>query len=98
MRVRQPRTFSGLLQNHLKQCIESTIRRIQFWVILARWLQAVARLPVAPTDPDLPNSGIRLLGLWSRYAAVNTVNDTRLREQITRTQTSKLYPRNLSMP
>ena len=25
--------------------------------------------PVAPTDPDVPNSGIRLLGLDVRYVA-----------------------------
>ena len=30
--------------------------------------------PAAPTDPDVPHSSIRLLGLWTRYATVHTVN------------------------
>ena len=38
--------------------------------------------PAAPTDPDLPDSGIRLLRSWNRCTAVNTVNNTRLRERI----------------
>jgi hypothetical protein len=35
-----------------------------------------------PTDPDVPDSGIRLLGLWNRCAAENAVNDPRLGERI----------------
>ena len=31
--------------------------------------------PVAPTDPDLPDSGIRLLGLWFRCACVDAMHD-----------------------
>ena len=35
--------------------------------------------PAAPTDPDVPHSSIRLLGLWTRYATVHTVHDPHLR-------------------
>ena len=28
--------------------------------------------PPAPTDPDVPDSGIRLLGPWHRYAETRT--------------------------
>ncbi len=34
-----------------------------------------ALAPGAPTDPDVPNSGIRLLGLRARYTTVYAVHD-----------------------
>ena len=54
--------------------------------------------PAAPTDPDVPDSGIRLLELWCRCATVNTVNYTRWGERIALGQTDKLLPRHPSMP
>ena len=54
--------------------------------------------PAAPTDPDVPDSGIRLLGLWRRCATVNTVNYTRWGERIALGQTDKLLPRHPGMP
>lgn len=32
--------------------------------------------PVAPTDPELPDLSIRLLGLWIRYASVEAMDKT----------------------
>ena len=56
------------------------------------------RSPAAPTDPDVPNSGIRLLGLWCRCATVNTVNNTRWGERIVLGQTGKFLPRHPGTP
>ncbi len=44
--------------------------------------------PGAPADPDMPNSGIRLLGLRSHYATVNTLNHARYGERVTLAQPS----------
>ena len=46
--------------------------------------------PAVPTDPDVPDSGIRLLGLWRRHATINTVNHTRRWEGIALEQTIEL--------
>jgi hypothetical protein len=54
--------------------------------------------PAVPTDPDVPDSSIRLLELWSHYAAVNTVNDPRLGERIACSQTGKFFPRHTGSP
>lgn len=54
--------------------------------------------PAVPTDPDVPDSGIRLLGLWRRCAAVNTVHNARLGERIALCETVKLLPRHAPMP
>ena len=51
-----------------------------------------------PTGPDVPDSGIRLLGLWRRCTTVNTVHNTRLRERIARRETDKLFPRHAPTP
>ena len=54
--------------------------------------------PGPPTDPDVPDSGIRLLGLWRRCATVNTVNNTRCGKRIALGQTDKLVPRHAATP
>ena len=54
--------------------------------------------PAVPTDPDVPVSGIRLLGLGNRCMSVDAVNNTRLGERIVRRETDKLYPRHAPMP
>ena len=48
--------------------------------------------PGAPTDPDVPNSGIRLLGLRVRCATVDAVHDTRWGERIVAKETSERLP------
>ncbi len=48
--------------------------------------------PGAPTDPDVPNSGIRLLGLRVRCATVDAVYDTRWGERIVAQKTPKRLP------
>ena len=40
------------------------------------WVTAGDYPPAVPTDPDVPDSSIRLLRVWRRCATINTVNDT----------------------
>ena len=48
---------------------ECRSRRIEHGVVGSRRVAAGDCSPAAPTDPDVPNSGIRLLGLDIRYVA-----------------------------
>ena len=41
------------------------------------WVAPGDYSPGAPTDPDVPNSGIRLLRLQNRCTTIHTVNDAR---------------------
>ena len=54
--------------------------------------------PAAPTDPDVPHSSIRLLGLWTRYATVHTMHDTRLGEGKGLAQLVESLPRHPPAP
>ena len=48
--------------------------------------------PAAPTEPDVPNSGIRFLGLGIRCATVNAVNHTRRGKRVVLKQPLELLP------
>ena len=50
--------------------------------------------PGAPTDPDGPNSGIRLLELCNRCTTKNAVNDAREGQAVVRGETGKACPRH----
>ena len=54
--------------------------------------------PGAPTDPDVPNSGIRLLGLRIRCATVDAVHDARWGKRIVAEETSKRLPGQVGCP
>ena len=57
--------------------------------------------PVAPTDLDLPNSRIRLLGLWFLYASVYAMDEPWRRESVVLGQTVEAGPcerRTLAAP
>ena len=48
--------------------------------------------PAAPTDPGVPDSSTRLLGLWIRYATVHTVHHAHLGEGIGLAQPAESLP------
>lgn len=52
----------------------------------------------APTDPDLPDSGIRLLGLWIHCASVNAMDDTWRGQSVVFRQTVRSSPVQPSVP
>ena len=54
--------------------------------------------PGAPTDPDVPNSGIQLLGLRTRCPTVNAADDARWGEGIVAEETPKRLPAQVGYP
>jgi hypothetical protein len=54
--------------------------------------------PGAPTDPDVPDSGIRLLSLRARPVAVDTVNDARGNEGVAAEEAPKRRPLQVGLP
>jgi len=97
----------GLQSSCLRFAVDVTAHhaRLGTW-LLARLYQGSHLRPLnfmrlqgaTPTDPDVPDLGIRRLGLGSRCTTVNTVNNTRLRERIARGETDKRLPRHASTP
>jgi len=68
--IQNKRLKAGWDERHLaKLFFRGTAPAKQTQLISCRRVATGDCSPVAPTDPDVPNSGIRLLGLDVRYVA-----------------------------